>query len=212
MKHLHSIQSSAIRHRHEGVRWTWGQRFPGGTVQAVTPWQQCGVMAVLSVSPQPGSTAHLPLFQTRPTRTPGDVELLLQALCRESTALPVLPSSLGSVTQAFYSLVSPWDTRTGQTVLHHVPSSGVAALERALDHNPAWPPSNITSNLFLHPVPTYQICSHPINQPSPVSCMEGWYLRSLLHHNALRHNYTPWKCSQHLLHHETCTKNKIREG
>lgn len=209
MKHLHAFQSSAIKRRHRGEMDR--QRFPGGNVQAVTPLQQCRVMGGLSVSPWPG-TAHLPLFQTRVTRTPGAVGLLLQALCRKSTALPVLPSCLGSVTQAFIAWSAHGTQVPDQPVLHHVPSTGVAALERALDHNPAWPPSSITTNLFLHPTPTYQICSHPINQPSPVSCMEGWYLRSLLHHNALRHNYTPLKCTQHLLHHERCTKNMIREG
>lgn len=185
------------------------QRFPGGMCRLWHPASSAGWWLCSLCHP---STAHLPVFQTRLTRTPGKVELLLQGTVQREHCPPCALLMPWGCYSGFYSLVSPWDTRTGQAVLHHVPSSGVAALERALDHNLPCPPSSITTNLFLHPVPTYQICSHPINQPSPVSCMEGWYLRSLLHHNALRHNYTPWKCTQHLLHHETCTKSMIREG
>lgn len=208
MKHLHSFQSSAMKRRHWGVRWT-GRDFLGGMCRL---WQPASSAGWWVCSVPPLAAQHNSLCVRA-----GSPQLLVMLSCcfrpcAETTALPELPSCLGSVTQAFIALSAHGTQAPVQPVLHHVPSSGVAALERALDHNPAWPPSSITTNLFLHPVPAYLICSYPINQPSPVSCMEGWYLRSLLHHNALRHNYTPLKCTQHLLHHERCTKNMIREG
>lgn len=99
MKHLHSFQSSAIRHRHRGARWT-DRDFLGECAGCDTPPAEQGDGCSLC-APQPGSTAHPPVLQTGVTRTPGAVELLLQALCRETTALPVLPSCPGSVTQTF---------------------------------------------------------------------------------------------------------------
>lgn len=200
MKHLHSFQSSAAGT--EGwdaqaeVSWGW--------------WQQGRVMGVLCATPA-WQHSSPPSASDQSHRA-----LVLRSCCSRRCAGTLLPSLCPphalALYSGFYRPGSPQDTSICPTCSAWCPQHGVAALERALDHNPAWPPSSIATNLFLHPVPTYQICSHPINQPSPVSCMEGWYLRSLLHHSALRHNYTPLKCTQHLLHHERCTKNMIREG
>lgn len=201
MKHLHSFQSSAVST--EGwdaqaeVSWGW--------------WQQCRVMGMLCATPA-WQHSSPPSASDQKSPEPWCCGAAASGTVQRHCCLPCAPLTPWLCTQAFIARAAHGTQVSVQPVLHGVPSSGVAALERALDHNPAWPPSSITTNLFLHPVPTYQICSHPINQPSPVSCMEGWYLRSLLHHSALRHNYTPLKCTQHLLHHERCTKNMIREG
>lgn len=110
------------------------QRFPGGNVQAVTPRWQCGVMGVLCVtqawqhSTPPSVSDQGPQNSWwRGAAASGTVQRPLLSLC----------SPHGSVTQAFIALSAHGTRVPVQRVLHDVPSSGVAALERALDHNPA---------------------------------------------------------------------------